>query len=68
MENALKRANKILGTNYEDWETLSEHRGLTEDFIREFADNVWWGNISEYQHLSEDFIREFKDRIDWFYI
>ena len=68
MENALKRANKILGTNYEDWETLSEHRGLTEDFIREFADNVWWGNISEYQHLSEDFIREFKDRVDWDWI
>ena len=68
MDKRLKRANKILGTKYEDWETLSEHRGLTEDFIREFADNVWWGNISEYQHLSEDFIREFKDRIDWFYI
>ena len=49
MEDVLKRANEILGTNYEDWYYLSGHERLTEDFIREFADNVWWGNISEYQ-------------------
>ena len=82
MENALKRANKILGTNYkdwetferanrilgtkyEDWETLSEHRGLTEDFIREFQFLVDWDTISKYQRLSEEFIREFKNRVDW---
>ena len=64
MENAFERANRILGTKYEDWETLSEHRGLTEDFIREFADKVDWECISIYQHLSEDFIREFKDKVD----
>ena len=65
MENALKRANKILGTKYEDWETLSEHRGLTEDFIREFQFLVDWDTISKYQRLSEEFIREFKNRVDW---
>ena len=82
MENAFERANKILGTNYkdwetferanrilgtkyEDWETLSEHRGLTEDFIREFQFLVDWDTISKYQRLSEEFIREFKNRVDW---
>ena len=63
--NALKRANEILGTGYCDWYFLSEHRGLTEDFIREFQDFVNWSTISEYQHLSEDFIREFADRVNW---
>ena len=65
MENAFERANKILGTDYEDWETLSEHRGLTEDFIREFQFLVDWCSISQYQPLSEGFIREFKDEVDW---
>ena len=40
MGNALKRANEILGTNYRSWMMLSTHKGLTEDFIREFADKV----------------------------
>ena len=65
MENAFERANKILGTDYEDWETLSEHRGLTEDFIREFQFLVDWDIISKYQRLSEDFIREFAHKVDW---
>ena len=68
MKNALKRANKILGTNYGDWYEVSEHEGLTEDFIREFADKVDWYCISEYQRLSEDFIREFSAKVDWGYI
>lgn len=68
MENTLNKANKILGTNYKDWRTLSRHNGLTKDFIREFADSVHWDCISIYQHLSEDFIREFKDDVDWFWI
>ena len=38
MKNALKRANAILGTNYRSWQLLSTHEGLTEEFIREFAD------------------------------
>ena len=68
MENAFERANKILGTDYEDWETLSEHRGLTEDFIREFQFLVDWDTISKYQRLSEDFIREFQDKMNWYWI
>ena len=68
MEDVLKRANEILGTNYDDWYYLSGHEGLTGDFIREFADKVDWYIVSRYQHLSEDFIREFADRVDWTYI
>lgn len=63
--NALKRANEILGTDYCNWDFLSEHSGLTEDFIREFKDKLDWGCISIFQHLSENFIREFADKMDW---
>ena len=63
MCDALERANAILGTNYDDWVSLSMHKGLTEDFIREFADRVDWEWISQYQHLSEGFIREIADRV-----
>ena len=51
MKDTLKRANKILGTNYDDWMSVSAHKFLTEDFIREFADEVKWGYISAKQHL-----------------
>ena len=65
MENQLNEANKILGTDYQNWESLSTHQNLTENFIRKFADFVNWGNISIYQHLSEDFIREFANEVEW---
>ena len=68
MEDALKRANEILGTNYNAWRLISKHQSLSEDFIREFKDRVDWTSISSYHHLSEDFIREFKDRVDWYNI
>ena len=68
MEHTLKGDNEVLGTNYQSWLSLSTHKGLTEDFIREFKDKVDWYNISKYQYLSEDFIREFFDRVDWDYI
>ena len=45
--------------------SISAHKFLTEDFIREFADEVKWGYISANQHLSEEFIREFADEVDW---
>ena len=68
MEHTLKGANEVLGTNYQSWLSLSTHKGLTEDFIREFKDKVVWRWISIYQRLSEDFIREFKDKVDWYNI
>ena len=64
-EDMLKRANEILGTNYLNWRALSRHNGLTEEFIREFQDEVHWDCILIYQHLSEEFIREFKDDVVW---
>ena len=63
----LKRANEILGTNYDNWARLSLCESLTEDFIQEFKDKVDWTCISRYPHLSEDFIRKFADRVDWYY-
>ena len=68
MGDTLKRANAILGTDYQNWRALSRYNGLTEEFIREFADKVHWDCISIYQHLSEEFIREFKDWLDWDWI
>lgn len=64
-EDTLKRANKILGTNYQDWKCVSAYNGLTEKFIREFQDEVDWKVISAYQHLSEEFIREFANKVNW---
>ena len=64
----LKRANEILGANYDNWARLSLCESLTEDFIQEFKDKVDWICISRYPHLSEDFIRKFADRVDWYYI
>ena len=64
----LKRANEILGTNYDNWARLSLCESLTEDFIQEFKDKVDWICISRYPHLSEDFIRKFADRVEWYYI
>jgi hypothetical protein len=51
-----------------DWEWISIHQKLSENFIREFKDKVYWGRISAYQKLSENFIREFKDKVDWVWI
>lgn len=65
MIHTLKSANEILGTDYRDWKSLSARKFLTEDFIREFKDEVDWDYISSYQHLSEDFIRKFKDKVNW---
>ena len=67
-DTLLQKANAILGTSYRNWAEVSSHKGLTEDFIREFADEVNWNLISIYQHLSEDIIREFSDKVDWGFI
>jgi hypothetical protein len=41
---------------------------LTEEFIREFQNEVDWELISCHQKLSENFIREFQDKVCWFWI
>lgn len=68
MKHTLEEANKILGTNYKTWGILSMKGHLSEDFIREYQDKVYWDYISIYQKLSESFIREFRDKVDWYRI
>lgn len=40
------------------WVTFSRHQKISEDFIREFKNEVCWSSISIGQKLSESFIRE----------
>ena len=69
-----QRVNEHLGTDYkglitkEQWREISMFQKLSEDFIREFQDNVDWECISMCQNLSESFIREFQDNVNWNYI
>lgn len=53
------------GANYLYWDAISEHKGLSETFIRLCKDYINWKIISAYQILSEDFIREFQDKVNW---
>lgn len=52
----------------EDWNTISQYQKLSEDFIREHKDLVYWPDISLHQTLSEDLIREHRDLVDWNWI
>jgi hypothetical protein len=47
------------------WQFLSRYAVLSEDFIRENANDIDWGSIAQFQKLSESFIREFKDKLLW---
>ena len=62
----IKKMEKEL-TNF-DWLDISRFCKLSEDFIREFNNEVKWNYISLKQVLSEDFIREFIDEIKWYAI
>ena len=46
-----------------NWSRILIYQKLSEDFIREFKDEVNWEIISECQILSEDFIVEFENKI-----
>jgi hypothetical protein len=50
------------------WITISKHKELSEDMIRECQDYVCWSSITSCQYLSEDFIREFAHRTSWEHI
>jgi len=66
IEDPATLSEDIIRKNLNDyWSYLSQFATLSEDFIREFKDNVDWALISKYQILSEDFIREFEDKVDW---
>lgn len=51
-----------------NWEEISRDGYLSEDFIIEFQNKVYWMGISAHQKLSESFIRKFKDKVDWRWI
>ena len=70
-----KEFNEITGRKYWwnrfkpiDWYCISIYQTLSEDFMREFKDNVHWAGISIYQKLSESFMREFRDKLDWYWM
>ena len=48
-----------------NWGTISRYAILSEEFIREFQNEVDWIWISRLQLLSDEFLLEFKDKIDW---
>jgi hypothetical protein len=51
-----------------NWYELCSQYNLSEEFIREHKNLVYWGCISEYQKLSEEFIREHKELVNWWNI
>lgn len=49
-----------------NWNLVSSHKYLSEDFISYFSDRVNWKNISQYQKLSENFAKKFSKKVLWF--
>jgi len=53
-----------------DWYDVCTVQNVSEDFIREFKDEVDWRRISRYQKLSEEFRKEFNiiiQEYSWLY-
>ena len=48
------------------WEDICIDYTLSEEFIREFQDQIDWRNVSTYQKMTENFIREFEDKVCWY--
>ncbi|ABG58277.1 hypothetical protein [Cytophaga hutchinsonii] len=48
-----------------DWIAKSRSTGLTEAFIEEHENKVYWPSISSYQILSETFIEKHADKVIW---
>lgn len=46
------------------WDTLCHYGTLTEDFVREFVNEIDWVAFNEYIILEGKMIREFKDYIN----
>lgn len=50
------------------WFWLARDGILSESFIREFQNRLYWPFICQYQRLSEAFIREFQYHVEWWLI
>lgn len=48
-----------------NWTEISKQAGLTEDFMREYQEELMWNLLCEYQVLSEDFIEEMEKKVNW---
>lgn len=48
-----------------NWDSISEEEHLSEEFIREFKENLNWKSISSLIMLTESFIVEMKAYVDW---
>jgi hypothetical protein len=64
-ETELRTAISNSVITQEAWVDISCHQKLSEEFIREFKEEVDWYDISRCQALSEEFISEFEDLVDW---
>ena len=49
---------KEMHANFDDcsWEVLSKHQKLSEDFMREFKDHVYWDVIAERSDVAKAFV------------
>jgi hypothetical protein len=62
---------KIFNSIYRNklnWDLISEHQNLNEEFIIDFQYFIKWESISIHQVLSESCIEMFKDKVSWTYI
>jgi len=48
-----------------NWDRISKHKNLSEEFLEQFKDKLDWNLISEHQVLHENLIEKFKDRLNW---
>ena len=48
-----------------DWEGVSREKDLSEEFIREFKNDLEWFSVSKFQKLSESLIVELKGYVNW---
>ena len=47
-----------------NWNNVSWGFALSEDNMREFADQLWWNHLCRHQHMSDEFIIEMGERIN----
>ena len=58
--------DRLLARTKGKWSTVSRFYQLSEDFMREFSEDLHWHFISENQRsLSVEFLRDFEDKIEW---
>src|SRR5688572_12506764 len=48
-----------------NWNQISAHKYLSENFMEEFSENLNWEFIVKYQKLSETLIEKYQHLINW---